>query len=81
MIAAKLTIEKVEKRFKRWRLKKKSREKIPTYLWDAVEELIAHYTLSTITKRLNISNKQMKHKGLCPLSNLPPKEQWHYLKP
>ncbi len=74
MTDEKLTIEKVEKQFKRWRLKKKYREKVPSYLWDAVEELTAHYTLSTITKRLNLSTKQMKRKGLCPLSNTQTKE-------
>lgn len=75
MTEAKLTIEKVEQRFKRWRLKKKTRERIPTYLWDAVEELTAHYALSTITKCLNLSNRQMKRKGLYQLPNVQPKEK------
>ena len=74
MTVAQLTIEEVEQQFKQWRLKKQPQEKIPNYLWDLVQQLMDLYTPSRIIKRLGLSTKQMRRKGLLPLTDALPKK-------
>ena len=73
MTTRQLTIEEVEQRFKQWRLKKQPKDIIPNYLWDLVRKLMGHYPPSRITKRLSLSTKQMRSKGLLPLPHVLPK--------
>lgn len=74
MAITQLTIEEVEQQFKQWRLKKQPREKIPNYLWDLVRQLMERYPPSRIIKQLGLSTKQMRRKGLFPLTNEQPQE-------
>ena len=74
MTTTQLTIEEVEQQFKQWRLKKQPREKIPSYLWDLVQQLMGLYPPSRIIKRLCLSTKQMRSKGLLPLTDALTKE-------
>lgn len=74
MTTTQLTIEEVEQQFKQWRSKKQLREKIPDYLWGMVQQLVKLYPPSRIIRRLSLSVKQMRRKGLLPLPHALPEE-------
>lgn len=74
MTTTQLTIEEVEQQFKQWRSKKQLREKIPDYLWGMVQQLMEFYPPSRIIRRLSLSVKQMRRKGLLPLPHALPEE-------
>lgn len=69
MTTTQLTIDAVEQQFEQWRSNKQPREQIPVYLWNLVQQLMDFYSPGTIIKRLKLSTKQMRSKGLLPLKN------------
>lgn len=74
MAKKQLTIEVVQRKFEQWRLKKQPKDKIPNHLWNLVQQLMKLYPPSTISKRLSLSTKQMRNKGLLPLPDSLSKE-------
>jgi hypothetical protein len=61
-----LTIDQVEKIFTTWRHNKNGGHTIPDKLWVKVKALINSYGPSPVLKRLGISWKQARNKGLIP---------------
>jgi hypothetical protein len=61
-----LTIDQVEKVFAIWRDNKNGKHTIPDKLWDKVKVLINSHGASQVLKRLGISWKQARNKGLVP---------------
>lgn len=66
-----LTIEAVEQQFRQWRATKQHhRVKIPDFLWDKIKALLEKYKVGQITRRLQISTKQLRAQGLLSVNTL-----------
>ena len=67
-----LTIEEVEREFSIWRSNKKGQPTVPDALLHKVEILLKsnNYKNSNVLRRLGISKRQAKNKGLLPLSGI-----------
>jgi hypothetical protein len=61
-----LTLEQVEKALTIWRSNKNGERTIPDKLWAKVKVLINFHGASPVLKRLGISWKQARNKGLIP---------------
>jgi hypothetical protein len=55
-----LSLYEVKSHFQHWRATRIKRSKIPVYLWELVKQLIGHYSLTIITKALNINSNQIR---------------------
>lgn len=53
-------LESVKSAFKQWRLTRPKQGKIPGYLWEQVNELLADYSLTKICSTLSITYNQIK---------------------
>ncbi len=56
----KITLENLINEFQQWRAIKKSGERIPTYLWEHVREVVPHYKLGASLNALGISSAQYR---------------------
>jgi len=61
-----LTLDQVDKALTIWRDNKNGKRTIPDKLWDKVKVLINLHGASPVLKRLGISWKQARRKGLIP---------------
>ncbi len=55
-----LTLDEITQHFAQWRSGRKSRQPIPSYLWDEVADIAQGYSISKLTSRLRISYRQYR---------------------
>ncbi|MBA3582899.1 MAG: hypothetical protein H0W44_10675 [Gammaproteobacteria bacterium] len=66
-----ITLDEVEQRFTQWRLTRKAGDKIPKPLWDLVQQVLPHYKLTPIIRRLHLSTSQLRQRGLLAKADKP----------